>query len=337
MSDFELKAFVTNLGKYNEGELVGEWVSFPTTPEEIRQVYDRIVIGHADDFGNPYEEIFITDYDSDLYGITEELGEYSSLEAINYLGVRLKELDRYDLEKYKAVLESCVGLPESGITGLINLTYNLDRFEIIPGVHDDSDLGYYYVEEAGIYDTKSMGALARYVDYEAFGRDLRLEEGGTYSDAGYVRDDNSSWDYEFDGTREGIPEEYLLFVNDEDPIIFSGQEKETILKAMEAAGYSFDKMESTDDNLRFFSEGGAVMQMESWSEAKEWLEGVVFDDPTVSDRVEKILHPERFEGQGITEIKPFSVLKELAEKKKEAMQARPPVGKSAKVAGAEIG
>ena len=109
--------------------------------------------------------------------------------------------------------------------------------------YDDSDLGYYYVEEAGIYDTKSMGALARYIDYEAFGRDVRLEEGGTYSDAGYVRDDNSSWDYEFDGTHEGIPEEYLLFVNDEDSIIFSEREKETILKAMEAAGYSFDQIE----------------------------------------------------------------------------------------------
>ena len=224
------------------------------------------------------------------------------------------------------MLESGIGLPESGITGLINLTYNLDRFEIIPDVHDDSDLGYYYVEEAGIYDTKSMGALARYIDYEAFGRDVRLEEGGTYSDAGYVRDDNSSWDYEFDGTREGIPEEYLLFVNDEDHIIFSEQEKETILKAMEAARYSFDKMESTDDNLRFLSEGGAVMQMGGWDEAT-----------AVSDRVEKILHPERFEGQEITEIKPFSVLKELAEKKKEAIQARPLIGKSAKIAGAEIG
>lgn len=65
---------------------------------------------------------------------------------------------------------------------------------------------------------------------------------------------------------------------------------------------------------------------------------MVFDDPAVSDRVEKILHPERFEGQGITEIKSFSVLKELAEKKKETtMQSRPPIGKSTKVAGAEIG
>ena len=38
MHDFELQAFVTNLGKYNEGELVGEWVSFPVTPEELRAV-----------------------------------------------------------------------------------------------------------------------------------------------------------------------------------------------------------------------------------------------------------------------------------------------------------
>ena len=27
------EAYVTNLGKYNEGELVGEYLKFPTTPE----------------------------------------------------------------------------------------------------------------------------------------------------------------------------------------------------------------------------------------------------------------------------------------------------------------
>ena len=31
-----IEAFVTNLGKYNEGELVGEWVHFPTTEEEMK-------------------------------------------------------------------------------------------------------------------------------------------------------------------------------------------------------------------------------------------------------------------------------------------------------------
>ena len=28
--DYPFAAFITNLGKYNEGELVGEWVKFPT-------------------------------------------------------------------------------------------------------------------------------------------------------------------------------------------------------------------------------------------------------------------------------------------------------------------
>ena len=87
--------------------------------------------------------------------------------------------------------------------------------------------------------------------------------------------------------------------------------KSKIIAAMDAAGYSFDELESTDDNLRFLGEGGTLMQMSGWKDAKEWLEGVVFDDPDVSDRVEKILHPEHFK-----EKRP-SILKRLREKKPE--------------------
>ena len=39
--DYPFAAFITNLGKYNEGELVGEWVKFPTTAEELKEVLDR--------------------------------------------------------------------------------------------------------------------------------------------------------------------------------------------------------------------------------------------------------------------------------------------------------
>ena len=42
--DYPFAAFITNLGKYNEGELVGEWVKFPTTAEELKKVFDRIGI-----------------------------------------------------------------------------------------------------------------------------------------------------------------------------------------------------------------------------------------------------------------------------------------------------
>ena len=288
MSDFELQAFVTNLGKYNEGELVGEWVSFPVTPEEMRAVLDRIGIGHPDDFGVPYEEVFITDYDTDLYGVSGELGEYESLDKLNYLASRLEELSPDELEKYKAILESA-DIPESGIDGLINLTFNLDRYDIYPDISDEEDLGRYYVEESGIYDTKAMGALANYIDYEAFGRDVALDEGGHFTDHGYIRDDYSSWEYEFDGELDSIPAEYRLSGSSE----MLEEPDESLLMAMEAAGYQYDAIESSKGNLRFIGEAGAVMQMESWDEAREWLEGVVFDDPEVAENVHNLLHPEK--------------------------------------------
>lgn len=288
MSDFELQAFVTNLGKYNEGELVGEWVSFPVTPEEMSAVLDRIGIGHPDDFGVPYEEVFITDYDTDLYGVSGELGEYESLDKLNYLASRLEELSPDELEKYKAILESA-DIPESGIDGLINLTFNLDRYDIYPDISDEEDLGRYYVEESGIYDTKAMGALANYIDYEAFGRDVALDEGGHFTDHGYIRDDYFSWEYEFDGELDSIPAEYRLSGSSE----MLEEPDESLLMAMEAAGYQYDAIESSKGNLRFIGEAGAVMQMESWDEAREWLEGVVFDDPEVAENVHNLLHPEK--------------------------------------------
>ena len=44
--DCAFEAFITNLGKYNEGFLVGEWVKFPVTNEEMQAVFRR----HAHNF-----------------------------------------------------------------------------------------------------------------------------------------------------------------------------------------------------------------------------------------------------------------------------------------------
>ena len=71
-------------------------------------------------------------------------------------------------------------------------------------------------------------------------------------------------------------------------------EKDQLVAAMEAAGYTLDTLESTGDNLRFYGAAGNIITMGGWHECEEWLNGVVFDDPQVSDRLEIILHPERF-------------------------------------------
>lgn len=49
-----LEAYVTNLGKYAEGQLVGETLKFPTTMEEVQALLKRIGVD-----GVRYEEIFI--------------------------------------------------------------------------------------------------------------------------------------------------------------------------------------------------------------------------------------------------------------------------------------
>ena len=90
--DYPFAAFITNLGKYNEGELVGEWVKFPTTAEELKEVFKRIGIGQKDDFGQPYEEWFITDYDCYVDGLYDKLGEYENLDELNYLASKLDEM-----------------------------------------------------------------------------------------------------------------------------------------------------------------------------------------------------------------------------------------------------
>ena len=58
------EAYITNLGKYNEGELVGETLKFPTTTEEVQGLLKRIGVD-----GVRYEEFFITSFDGDVLGL----------------------------------------------------------------------------------------------------------------------------------------------------------------------------------------------------------------------------------------------------------------------------
>lgn len=143
--DYPFAAFVTNLGKYNEGELVGEWVKFPTTVDEMKAVFDRIGIGQKDDFGCPYEEWFITDYDCYVDGLYDKLGEYVNLDELNYLASKLDNMDKYEYNQFCAAME--MGDHTGSLQDIINLTENLDCYDVYPDIEDHEDLGRYYIEE----------------------------------------------------------------------------------------------------------------------------------------------------------------------------------------------
>lgn len=66
-----------------------------------------------------------------------------------------------------------------------------------------------------------------------------------------------------------------------------------LIPAMATAGYYYDDINSNDNYYRFNSEHSSI-EFANPKEIKEWLDGVVFDDPETSLKVEKIIHPERF-------------------------------------------
>lgn len=204
--DYPFAAFITNLGKYNEGELIGEWVKFPTTADEMKAVFERIGIGQTDEFGCVYEEWFVTDYDCYVDGLYDKLGEYVNLDELNYLASRLDEMTPSEYEQFQAAME--MGEHTGSLEEIINMTYNLDCYDVYPGIHDHDDLGRYYIEELGAMEIPSY--LESYFDYEAYGRDIALEEGGEFTDFGYVRDTGDRFYEEYDGHIENIPEEYRV-------------------------------------------------------------------------------------------------------------------------------
>lgn len=210
--DYPFAAFITNLGKYNEGELVGEWVKFPTTAEELKEVFKRIGIGQRDDFGQPYEEWFITDYDCYVDGLYSKLGEYENLDELNYLASKLDEMSESEYAQFQAGMEMgdhCGSLQE-----IINLTENLDCYEVYPDIHDYDDLGRYYIDELEVMQVPEH--LQNYIDYEAYGRDVAMDENGTFTDQGYVRDTGDSFHEYYDGERGSIPDEYRVMTFQDD-------------------------------------------------------------------------------------------------------------------------
>lgn len=210
--DYPFAAFITNLGKYNEGALVGEWVKFPTTAEELKKVFERIWIGAKDDFGQTYEEWFNTDYDCYVDGLYDLLGEYANLDELNYLASKLDDMSQDEYERFQAAME--IGDHTGSIQEFINLTENLDCYDIYPDIHDHDDLGRYYIEELDAMQVPEH--LRNYIDYEAYGRDIALEESGQFTDLGYVRDTGDSFHEYYDGERGSIPEEYRVMTFQDD-------------------------------------------------------------------------------------------------------------------------
>lgn len=162
----QVDLYIANLGKYNEGELEGGWISLPTEEETIREFLDKVVGINKD-----YEEWAIHDYQGELI----KPDEYDDIFELNEQAEKLSELNEWEIKTLKAAVE---------YFGQEAFDYELEDFILYEDIHTHYDLGYYWAEESGCYQLDGM--LARYFDYEAFGRDIEIETCGGFTKYGFI-------------------------------------------------------------------------------------------------------------------------------------------------------
>lgn len=184
------RAYVANLGKYNEGEILGEWVSFPLDDEAREDLLIRLKLAHRDDSGELvsgyqdstgaiYEEYIILDYDSDEEFPTDKFGEYASFDELNDHAERFAAFDDCEKLAFRAAVEEFYNLKEAFEkveNGDYRVYYNCDTM---------ADVAETYADETCMLN-EIPEHLRYYFDFAALGRDMEIEGTYVYIDGNYV-------------------------------------------------------------------------------------------------------------------------------------------------------
>lgn len=172
-TDSILSVFLTNLGKYNEGELIGEWVALPIDEDELATIRERIGINEE------YEEEFLTDWESPIKALYEYVGEYTSIESLNELAAQLEDIPEDDYPILNAIYD---------ITGDFDnmlSKYSVGDYRVYGGCYSMEAVACTYLEETGAFHGLPS-FIETYFDYESFGRDMSLEGSYTELDDGTI-------------------------------------------------------------------------------------------------------------------------------------------------------
>lgn len=157
-----LKIFISNLRKYNEGQIIGEWVSLPC--QGLEEVLNEIS-------NNGNDEVFISDYETDISGL--KIGEYEDILQLNEIAEGIDNLSDDELLALQAYLEQYANDIEQALEevrqGNYRIYYDCDNMK---------DVAHQIANESGLLDGVPE-EVKIYFDYEAYGRDLSID--GTFT------------------------------------------------------------------------------------------------------------------------------------------------------------
>ena len=188
-----LNVWIGNLGKYNEGELVGAWLSLPVTDKELEnflrekvglQLTQKEVDESLAKNGICYEEYMINDYETDL---PIKVSEYSNLNMLNLLAKASERVT--NMEAVEAYIE-CENTDD--IEEIINIMLQEDRIPYYTyGIENDTlskeaKYGMQKAEMMGLTELLQKHNIENYFDYEAYGNEDDLSGYVELFDEGYI-------------------------------------------------------------------------------------------------------------------------------------------------------
>ncbi len=157
-------------------------LDLPATPYELLDTLDKLRLSEGE---TPYLQI------NEYYNFEELaplLSGDSGLYELNALAKRLSELDELQQASFEGMLQMEVNKKEGQIQmpRLIVLAYGTGCCHVVDATND-SQLGQFYAENGFVPEVDDLSdKLFNMLDFERIGRELRQNEGGVFTERGYV-------------------------------------------------------------------------------------------------------------------------------------------------------
>ena len=198
----QFSILIDSRSRFETGAPGGAWLSMPATQEQLHAAMRSVGIT-ADNPQDFFVDGFANTEDCP-FDVPLAVIQSGSMDELNYLG-KLLEMQR-DEDKAKFAAAVTLGEYAGNLKDLINLAQNLDCYWIYPTVQSEEDYGYYLIDE--LDELELPEEAKKYFMYEKYGRDAAINDGGRFTEQGYVYNNKNTFSEWYNG--RDIPKEYRI-------------------------------------------------------------------------------------------------------------------------------
>ena len=198
----QFSILIDSRSRFETGAPGGAWLPMPATQEQLHAAMRSV--GITTD--NP-QDFFVGGFantEDCPFDVPLAVIQSGSMDELNYLG-KLLEMQR-DEDKAKFAAAVTLGEYAGNLKDLINLAQNLDCYWLYPTVQSEEDYGYYLIDE--LDELELPEEAKKYFMYEEYGRDAAINDGGRFTEQGYVYNNKNTFSEWYNG--RDIPKEYRI-------------------------------------------------------------------------------------------------------------------------------